>query len=275
MTPEEKRKRQQAANKNLGKNIPTEIVKECLELYRQGAPMGMIREKMGIEKVQLVFQNRGYKYPRLNERRRLIRQWRINQVDWSPIADIKPVLGMRGYAMFTAEEQRLIKQFMVDNYNNLTASDVDRFFKTPVGTVNTILRSPKPRTTRNLTRNLSDEDFRELHKRHMAGESITKLSRETGCAQATLSRRFKTMGLEIICHRLEPRKKAALQIRQMYADGKTTRDIAETLGVSIWVVREERKLLRKDIELAERKAERRGAAPVVSKRPHRKWMGRI
>lgn len=115
--------------------ISDDRIREAHEkYYKQGVPTDSMEDEYGVRGVTLMANFRRLGLP--IHTRRSIRQTRYDATDWTPLADIKPVTGIPGYAVVTKEEAARIRDFykanqhlsaiMIAEYLGITPNTVHR-----------------------------------------------------------------------------------------------------------------------------------------------------
>ena len=168
-----------------------------------------------------------------------------HEVDWSPLADIKPARVGRGYSTFSLEEGERIREFWLRN--NIPAAWIARHFGLLHHTIihNVLNRSIKYERPR--VRLMSGRQMRKAWLQHKDGKALKTLAREIGTTAYGLEYQFKRRGWPLFKAKTLVDRHAGT-VAELSRKGHTIKQIAERLGVSTCTVSMCRHKIREDIE---------------------------
>ena len=145
-------------------------------------------------------------------------------VDWSPLNGIKPVIGVRGYSTFTADEGDRIRRFLLENQVPCTLAT--SHFGLPHPNIIHKIMTRETSFKRNEIRLVGNDVMGEIHARYMDGYPLDHLAKELGGSEAALRRRLKSLGFEM---KQQKRVKDKTVLR-LLRDGHTQVEVARRVG---------------------------------------------
>ena len=169
------------------------------------------------------------------------------EVDWTPIADIKPARHGRGYSTFSREEGERIRRFWMEK--QIPAIWIGRYF----GVNNCIIGNVVNRKTkfyRPAVRLMTEQQIRDAWERYSKGTPIKHVARELGTTYYGITYQFEKLGLPLV-KQPSVMQTHVPQVAELTRKGHSVQDIARIMGVSKGTVTYCREKIRRNIERLE------------------------